>query len=391
MRPIPTLAQLYADILADLQVAFGVTIFTFGRVFLRALAAVQAGKLYLYYLTQANLQKNIFVDTADTEAIGGTLERFGRVKINRNPFAARAGQYVCTVTGTTGSTIRANSTFKSDDTSAAPGFLYVLDALYTMPGATGSITVRALTLGIDAKLAIGNTLTATAPIAGVDSIITITAVAIEPAAAEDIERYREVVLDSYRTEPQGGAATDYRIWANDAQGVQRVYPYAASGLVSEINLYVEATVADSTDGKGTPSALLLADVEAVVEFDPDTTRPLNERGRRPLQAIVNFIAITPLNIDIVITNYSGLTPTIQTLITNAVTDAVNAVRPFVSAADILSDKNDILDQNKIIAAIISAQPGSIFTSVQLSVSGAPTASYTFINGNIPYFNSITFV
>jgi hypothetical protein len=29
--------------------------------------------------------------------------------------------------------------------------------------------------------------------------------------------------------------------------------------------------------------------------------------------------------------------------------------------------------------------------VQLSVSGAPTASYTFINGNIPYFNSITFV
>ncbi len=391
MTVIPTYIELYNDILSDLETQMQVSIPIFGKNFLRALAVVQAGKLWLYYKAIANVQKNIFIDTAEPESIGGTLERFGRVKLNREPFSARAGEYVVTVTGSIGAIIPAQSTFKSDDTVINSGKLFILDSAYTLVATTDSITIRALEAGNDSKLNIGDTLTATAPIALVDSIVTVSAETIEPSAAENIEDYRDKALDAYRLEPQGGAATDYRLWSADAQGVKQSYPYAKTGAVNEINLFVEATIADSTDGKGTPSALLLTDVEEVVEFDPDTTRPTYERGRRPLGVIVNFLPVTVLNVDVTINGFVGLTVDIQNAIELSLIDEINLVRPFVAACDILDEKNDILDSNKIISIILNTRPGSVFGAITLNVGGVPYNSYTFINGNIPYVNSINFV
>ena len=391
MTVIPTYIELYNDILSDLETQMQVSVPIFGKNFLRALAAVQAGKLWLYYKAIANVQKNIFIDTAEPESIGGTLERFGRVKLNRDPFSARAGEYVVTVTGSIGAVIPAQSTFKSDDTVINSGKLFILDSAYTLVATTDSITIRALEAGNDSKLNIGDTLTATAPIALVDSIVTVSAETIEPSAEENIEDYRDKALDAYRLEPQGGAATDYRLWSADAQGVKQSYPYAKTGVVNEINLFVEATIADSIDGKGTPSALLLTDVEEVVEFDPDTTRPTYERGRRPLGVIVNFLPVTVLNVDVTINGFVGLTVDIQNAIELSLIDEINLVRPFVAACDILDEKNDILDSNKIISIILNTRPGSVFGAITLNVGGVPYNSYTFINGNIPYVNSINFV
>lgn len=392
MITLPTLAELYAGILADLESSYGVSISLFGKVALRAIAAVQAGKFKLYYLVIGNLQKNIFVDTADSETIGGTLERFGRVKLGRNPFPAQAGVYVVTVTGTVGGVIAASTTFKSDDTSLHPGMLYVLDNDYTLMSNPDSITLRALTSGEEARLDVGNTLTTTSPIALVDSGVVVASVATEPLAAEDLEAYRLAIINSYRLEPQGGAATDYRLWAQDAQGVRFTYPYAWSGHANEINLYVEATIADSTDGKGTPSGALLLAVEAVVEFNPDVSLPLLERGRRPLGVFaVHYLAITVKTIDVTITGYVGITSPIQALLLTAITDAINKIRPFVSAADVLVNKNDILDVNKLIGFIITAHPGAVFASVAFTVDGVPLSSYNFVDGNIPWLNSVNYV
>jgi len=268
--------------------------------------------------------------------------------------------------------------------------LYILDAEYTLVATTDTITVRSLSTGIETKLAVGNTLTATAPIALVNKSAEVTAETVEPSAAETLEDYRTKALDAYRLEPQGGAATDYRLWAADAQGVKQTYAYAKSGTDYQINLYVEATIADSTDGKGTPSALLLAEVEEVVEFDPDDTRPDEERGRRPLQAIVNFLPVSIREVDIVINGLVGRTTDIENLIIDALTAEINKVRPFVSACDVLADKNDILDNNKIIATILNTRPGSVFGAITLQVDSTTYSSFTFVNGFIPHVNSITF-
>ena len=123
MTRIPTILELYNDIISDLETEMQVRIPLVGRYFLRALAMVQASKLKLYYLAIASVQKNIFVDTADSEADGGTLERFGRVKLNRNPFTAIQGQYTLEVVGSIGAIIKSETTFKSNDENVNSGKL----------------------------------------------------------------------------------------------------------------------------------------------------------------------------------------------------------------------------------------------------------------------------
>jgi len=389
MITIPTLNQLYTGILSDLETQYSSSISLFGKVFLRALAGTQAAKLKLIYLAIGNLQKNIFVDTADSVEIGGTLERFGVIKLGRLPYKATAGIYTVTVTGTIGGVIPASTTFKSDDTSLNTGYLFVLDNAYTLVATTDTITLRALTAGEESKLNVGDTLTATGPIALVNSSVEVATISTSPLAAETIEAYRTAIINSYRLEAQGGAATDYRIWSADAQGVQKVYPYAKSGAVCEVDLYVEATSADSTDGKGTPTAQLLLDVEAVVNFNPNTSLDLNERGRRPLDVIVNYLPVIPRAVNLTIASSSFTTAQKATLLT-ALTDAINEIRPFVDSADDLDYKNNILDSNKVIGVIINAIPGASFGAITIEVAGTVYPKYTFALGNIPYLNSIAY-
>tara|TARA_R110002167_G_scaffold110087_4_gene280350 strand:+ start:13345 stop:14526 length:1182 start_codon:yes stop_codon:yes gene_type:complete len=389
---IPTLNQLYTDILGQLESELGITIPLFGRNFLRALAAVQAAKLKLIYLMIADVQKNIFVDTADPESIGGTLERFGRVKLGRSPFSAQAGTYTVSVTGTALAVIKASTTFKSNDNSTSPSMLFQLDNDYTLTGTGDTIDVRALEGGLDSQLVIGDTLTATAPIANVESLATVTAEVITPLSAETIEDYRTKAIEAYQLEPQGGAATDYRLWSADAQGVAKVYPYVKQGFAGEIELFVEATQIDSIDGKGTPSIAILNDVESVVEFDPDTTKPLNERGRRPVGVFnIDFNPITVKEINVELTGYQNLTPTIQATIDTAVEAFIQTVRPFVDAADVLANKKDILSVNNLTFVILEAVPQSIFTSLDLKVDTVSVPTFTFDNGDIPNFNPLTYV
>lgn len=394
MITIPTLSELYNDILASLEAEMNISIPIFGKNFLRAMAAVQAAKLKLFYLGLGNLQKNIFVDTAESESIGGTLERFGRIKLGRNPFPSTAGQYTVQLIGTAGAVVAAQTTFKSNDDSLNPGKLFILDTEFTLTGVEVSdvITIRALEGGTDSQLEIGDELTATAPIANVNSLVEVLTESVEPLAAEDLEEYRTKALNAYQLEPQGGAASDYRLWAADAQGVQQTYPYAKSGASNEINLFVEATIEDSTDGKGTPSAGILSDVEDVVELDPDTTKPISERGRRPLGVLqVHYLPVTIIEVDVVITDYEDITAAKQTIIFNAIKEALTTVRPFVAGADVLEDRNDILSINKLIYIIQNADPGGIFGNVDLKINNVSETSFTFEDGDIPWLDTVTYI
>lgn len=390
MTTIPTLTALYNGVLSDLQTQFGDSIPLIGKIFLRAVAGVQAGRLKIYYLFLASVQKNIAPDTADPESMGGTLERWARIK-GIIQFPAAAGQYILAVSGSAGATIAANTTYKSDDDSTNPGMLFILDSNYVLTGSGDMITVRALEAGLDSQMLVGEGMTATSPIANVNQGASVTAESLSPLAAEDIETFRARVVQAYRTEPQGGAPADYRLWAADAQGVRQSYNYSKTNAPAEVNVFVEATLVDSTDGKGTPSLTILNDVSAVIEFDPDTTKPLSSRGRRPTSDIPNVLAVTIMELDIIINGFVGLTPQIQTDITNALKDALFDVRPFVAGADVLADKNDFFSVYSIVSIILSTYPGSIFSTIILNVNGSPVPSITFVNGNIPDLNSVTFM
>ena len=162
-----------------------------------------------------------------------------------------------------------------------------------------------------------------------------------------------------------------------------------------MNLFVEATIADSTDGKGTPSASILSDVEDVVEFDPDITRPLTERGRRPLTVFqINFEPIAVKTINVEITGFVGLTPTLEQNINDAVTALLSDLRPFVAGADVVADKNDILSINILIFTVqdVLVSNENLFEELTFTVDGVDEGgSFQFLNGDIPFLGVITFV
>jgi uncharacterized phage protein gp47/JayE len=386
MTNLPTLLELYNDIVASLEAEYGVLLPSYGKVFLRALAAVQAAKLKLYYYRIGFLQKNIFVDTADPVDMGGTLERFGTVKgLTRRP--ATQGLYSVDVTGLSGSVIPALTQFKSDDDSQSPGYLYILDTAFTFVLGTGTITLRALVAGVDNILAVGNTLTATSPIVNVSQLGTVSAIAVAPIAQETIEEFRARILQAYRLSPQGGSSADYRLWGLDAAGVRQIYPYTPSGLPNEVDVFVEAVLADSTDGKGTPTSTILTDVAADIEADPVTGR-----GRRPLAVLqVNVQAIVPLDVDITIDSNGVLTSAQQLLISDALTAYMYGVRPFIPGADVLATRNDTISDYSIGRIVLQAVPGVLIASISLDVNSVTVSSYLFDFGEIPYPNSFTFI
>lgn len=390
MINIPTLQTLCASLIAQIEAQYGDTISTTGKSALRATANSLAGELKLFYLGLGNAQKNMLPDTADSISVGGTLERWGFVKLGRYPYLATNGEYVLQVTGTIGAVINGQVTFLSDDTALNPGQLYILDNAYTLVSVPDYITVRALTSGNAGKLNTGDTLTPTSPIALVDSPLTVYSESVQPLDAETLEEYRKEVIQSFLLTPQGGAATDYRLWSQDAQGVAEVYPYAASGYTNRVDLYIESNITDSTDGKGTPSSAMILAVQDVINFNPNTSLETNQRGRRPIQVIVNYYPVTIKQVDIVIPSFVGITTELQALILSAMTLYCASIRPFVAAADVISNKNDIIDVNAIAAVVLSVAPGSSFGTPVLKIDGVSMTTYQFTLGNIPYLSTITY-
>ena len=399
MVTIPTIQQLYNDVIADLESNYGVNIPTIGKVFLRAIAGEMAAKLKLFYLGLANIQKNIWPDTADSISNGGTLERFGLVKIGRNPYPAVAAQYQIQVSGSAGATIPGygKTQFTSDATSLNPNMLFTLDAPYVCTGANDFITVRALTPGTVSKLNINDTLTATAPITNVvQTGNRVNAVIVQPLDAETIDEYRAAVLFAFQSQPQGGSQTDYRVWADEVQGVAKVYPYAVSGQSNEINLFIESIVADSTDGKGTPSGTVPYtenDGSMITAVADQIEGNGTIQGKRPLGVfLINYLPVTPYN---VVVNIPASTPAFTTAQQQAIATAIKSwiatVRPFIAGADLLANKNDIINLNNLIVQILTAAPGTTFGAVTFTVNGTLFNTYTFLQGYIPFINgNVTF-
>jgi uncharacterized phage protein gp47/JayE len=395
VKPIPTIQQITANISSDLISRLNLTTDYLKKTY-DALALVLSAQLHLSYLFLSDIQDNIFPDKATTADQGGTLERQGLIYMNRNPFPDSVGSFKVAVTGVAGSVLRVNLTFKSNEDSLNPGQVYILDSEYILTGGEDDeediIEIRSIGAGVDYNLNVDDKLTITEPVIGVDKTVTITEVVIQPKAGETTELYRQAILNAIQLEPQGGSRADYRQWCTDAQGVRLVYPYVRDVDASIIDLYVEATLVDSTDGKGTPSSTILTDVEDVVEMDPDITKPINERGRRPMQANVQASAITLVPVDIAIAGLNDDSQSVKDAIESSINEFLYDVRPFISGADLRRNKNDVLYSGKVQSVVTDVLTnGNFFNVLTLFVDGNEVVSYEYTLGNIPYLRNLNYV
>jgi uncharacterized phage protein gp47/JayE len=361
------------------------------RKVISVFTAVVGAQIKLVYLRILDVQRNLYPDTADTAENGGELERLGNLYLNRNPNPSTAGVYTVSVTGESGTVIRANLTFKSNEDSKSPGNLYVTDSETILTGSNDTLEIRSFDGGKDFELQTGDALTITEPVIGVEQTVNVTAIVEEPKEAETIEAYRQAALDALQLEPQGGARTDYRLWAADAQGVIRVYPYVKSGEAGTVQVFVEATPSDSTDGNGTPSQAILDDVEQVILQDPDDTRPVNERGRIPITTILEVLAILLVPVDVTITNLETDTAAIRSAITENLKAYLLGVRPYIAGADLSRNKNDILYAARLQSVVTDVlETSNFFTDFGMEVNGVVSTSNEFSGSNIPYLRNVIF-
>lgn len=390
MATIPTISDIYQALSNDLKNRLNLNDSDLKTV-LDAVSLSLAGQFKLTYLYLKDVQEQLYADTADTAENGGTLDRQGLIYLNRIRRPATSGLFNVQIIGENGSVLRSGITFKADDNSSAPGKLFVLDAEETMAGVliNDVIEIRSLGGGGDYLLTVGDTLTITEPVIGVNKSVTVTSVSELPLSEELVEDYRQAILQSLQLEPQGGAKTDYRIWAADAQGVRKVYPYLKAGDAGTVQVYVEAAIADSIDSLGTPGAALLQDVEDVINLDPDDTISLNDRGRRPIQANLEVIAINIVPVDVTITGIQQTSAEIEASLKTNYEAFLYQIRPFVDGADLNRDKNDILYAAQIQSITTDVLDSSnFFSSLDLFVDGNAVTSFIFDRENIPYLRTL---
>ena len=390
MKPIPSIKEINTNMSNDIRSKLNLTIDYLKKTY-DALVLVLSAQLHLAYLFLSDIQDNIFPDKATTADQGGTLERQGMIYMNRNPFPDSIGSFKVSVSGVAGSVLRVNLTFKSNEGSLNPGQVYILDSEYVLTGTADEIEIRSIGAGVEFNLNVADNLTITEPVIGVDKTVTVTEVLVQPKAGETTELYRQAILNAIQLEPQGGAKADYRQWSSDAQGVRAIYPYVRDIDAGTLDIYVEATLVDSSDGLGTPTPEILAEVEEVIEMDPDITKPLNERGRRPMQAFPEIQPITLVPVDVTIIGLNDDSASVKTAIESSLNDLLYDVRPFISGADLRRNKNDILYSGKVQSVVTEALiNGNFFDVLNLYVDGNLVTSYEFTLGNIPYLRNLIY-
>lgn len=390
MRNIPSMIEINEALSNDFKNKLNLSDGDLKYV-LNAFNIVISAQVKLLYIYLSDIQNNVFPDTAGLEVNGGTLERHGRIQLNRNPNPATPGVFTIDLSGTAGGFLRSGITFKSNEDSKNAGQLFVLDADYTLTGSGDTVDIRSLGGGTIFDLDINDNLTITEPVIGVNDTVVVSVVVSKPVASENIEDYRQAILDSIQLEPNGGAKTDYRLWASDAQGVKKVYPYVRNDNAGVVDVYVEATVIDSIDGNGTPSASLLSDVSDVIEFDPDATKPIYERGRRPIQAIPITLAITVVPVDVFIVGLSDSSTAVRNAITENLKVYLESIRPYVAGADLPRDKNDVLYLGRLQSVVTDVlESANFFTGFTMDVNGVGSTNSEFNLGNIPYLRNVTY-
>jgi hypothetical protein len=282
----------------------------------------------------------------------------------------------------------------------ANGALYYSDGAATITGGVASFNITCDALGVIGNLAISDTLTIGTQIAGLDAELTVTAIINLGVDDEDIEVYRQKILDEIRTQGGGGNTADYRKWAQQVAGVARAYPYAglptgstATATAIDRTVYVEADV--SIDPDGIAPGSLLDDVRDSINTDPDTGI-----SRPPLgltDATLYVESIDRLSIYIEIRNLvvdSAILAQTKTDIDAAIDLYLRAIKPFIPGLDVERERNDTITAGSLANVIqdVVKSVGGNFESVSFGLSPATSiSSYTLNPGETTKTGAVSYV
>ncbi len=351
---IPTFEDIKALIIGDIESSLSQTIPILPKAVFRRLAGALAGAWLILYKYNSDAHRERFVQTASLEF----LKKLGElVRVNQQTATQWIGDIQIVGTGSSG-TIPAGTQYIKADTGQV---FITTEEIFIL---VGTLTVDAMSTnsGDTSNLIVGDILTIVSPIAGIATTAIVSTVIQSADDAEEIETYRQRVLNAYQKKPQGGASADYEAWGLESPNVISIYPYSSTtpGIV---DIYVE--VDNTVDGIPTPTQL--TETEEYLNYDTTTGKAI----RRPVTAELNMLAITRYEFDITINALSPDTPATRALIDDAIESYLLERAPYIRGLTI--SRKDTISQTAITSLVFSiVEPlGATISSVALfDITGA---------------------
>jgi uncharacterized phage protein gp47/JayE len=294
----PSLTEIIDRVIADISSRItGIDSAVLRRSLLGILGRAEAGAVHLLYGYIDWVARQVIIDTAEAEY----LERWARIwGITRNPATFASGSV--TFTGTNGTIIPDGTIVQRQD-----GVQYATQGDVTISGGTATVAVLAVEAGDERDMSAGAAVFLLQPIAGVQSTAAVAAGGIADGTdVESDQRLLARLLQRIQNPPQGGAESDYILWALEVPGVTRVWVSPmelGAGTVT-----VRFVTDDDPDGI-IPDAPKVAEVQEHID------------EKRPVTAEVFVVApvAVPLNMTIKI---SPNTPAVQAAVQAELEDLI---------------------------------------------------------------------
>lgn len=279
----PSLSELIARVRGDLRGRLEIAGPLLRRAMADVLGAVWGGAVHELYGLLDWLSRQLFVDTAEREAL---LRRAALYGITPTPATFATGNV--TATGTNGSSILAGTILRLDAATS-----YRVTTGQVIASGTATLPVEAVLAGVAANIPAGTELTFETSIPGVNVTATVASGGITGGVDEEgTEEVRDRLILRLHQPPQGGADQDYEAWALGVAGVTRAWVFPNElGIGTVVVRFVR-----DNESPIFPDAGEVAAVQAAQEAERPITAEVTALA--PTELAVSFtIHLVPDNAD----------------------------------------------------------------------------------------------
>lgn len=386
-----TVDYVYNLLIQSFQEKFNNRLRLLPKSFIVVLAKVCAAIFVVPYKLAGWFYLQLFPDTASFDRVNvlghdlRPLVKLGNLFGVGEPTSGQEWEgVIAAVVALEGQVIMQGAQLKSDKT----GLVYVTSETVTTAGESVNIPVYCSQAGAAGNLEIGDELKFVSPLSGVEQAAAVSSVTQAGVDDETEAHYRARVVNRYSNQPQGGALSDYRIWAFDAEGVLQTYPYNGENSPGDVIIYVAGT----TDVYPTrvPGRELCVAVGEACTYDPET----GEANRKPLTAILDpnndgtYLNIRPVSIvtiDLAVTGITGVDPGDFGAAFKSVAETYLLGRePYIRGLSDDNNRTNSVQTNSLIALANSVATGlkAAFGTVEMSIAGDAVESYTLGSGEL---------
>lgn len=401
MIPKKTAKEISDEITAALEAEFNQQI-PLLRGFNRKLAKTIGGMYFNFQKLGLSILAQMHPATASLKDIElglitiNPLKLWGELVDIQHKTGQRAQRTVEVSVITIGGTLASGELIVNADTQ----IVYQVVGDVPLDAPTVQATIKATRVGTIGNVDSGTILYfVNAPDSVEKAVTVIKASSIDGTDPETEAQLRERIRERFLARPQGGAIADYKLWAEEVEGVLNAYPYSGwsgpdvpDGSAGQVFIFVESSV----DPNGIPDPIpgpLLQAVRDHIEYDETGIA-----NRRNINAVVRVFPISRTTFDVTINGLSTIGMTTED-IAAAKSVVESGLADFMLSRDpggqsgytTLLPRKDIVSNSEVggVAGRVVASYGGAITGVSISVEGIDQSVYYLQEGEKAKLGNVT--